>query len=119
MISHLGSMLVAGFLLLGAQGAMAGLQALERAHELDLAQVSLPLTATGSLGLRPCAGCAAESLQLDEHTEFLILPGTGSTSLEALRREAARLVHRPRTSLFVFFDPRSGIVRRVVLDASQ
>jgi len=119
MSRRLRSLLLAGILLAAGEGAMAGLQVLEAAHELDPGQVSLPMTTSGSLRLHPCAGCDPVSLQLDDGTVFQVLPGTGNTSLEGLRREAARLAHRPRTSLFVFFDPRSGIVRRVVLDATQ
>ena len=87
--------------------------------ELDLAQVTLPAVAGGSLTLRRCASCAPELLRLDAQAMFQVLPGTGSVSLDTLRREAARLSHRPRTSLFVYFDPRSAIVRRIVLDATQ
>ena len=106
-------------LLAGAQDAAAALRKIEQAYELDLAQVTLPAVAGRSLTLRRCASCAPELLRLDAQAMFQVLPGTGSVSLDTLRREAARLSHRPRTSLFVYFDPRSAIVRRIVLDATQ
>ncbi|QOJ31873.1 MAG: hypothetical protein HRU81_07090 [Gammaproteobacteria bacterium] len=105
--------------LAAAGSAQASLKAIEQAYELDPAEVSLPAATGGSLALRRCAGCAAELLRVDAHTQFQVLPGAGNVSLDVLRREAGRVASRPRTSIFVYFDPRSGIVRRIVLDATQ
>lgn len=105
--------------LIAAGNAQATLKAIEQAYELDPGQVSLPAAAGGSLALRRCAGCAAELLRVDAQTQFQMRPGSGNVSLEVLRREAARVINRRHTSIFVYFYPRSGIVRRIVLDATQ
>lgn len=105
--------------LAAAGNAQASLKAIEQAYELDPGQVSLPAAAGGSLTLRRCAGCAAELLRVDAQTQFQVLPGNANVSLEVLRREAARVANRRHTSIFVYFDPRSGTVRRIVLDATQ
>lgn len=107
-------------LLLGASvQAPAAMQVIEQAYELDPGQLVLPLTAQGRLMLHLCDGCRSESLRVDENTEYRVIPGAGAISLDELRSEAARLAHRPRLSFFVYFDPQSGLVHRLVLDASQ
>ncbi len=100
--------------------AQAALRNLEQAYELVPGQLMLPAAASGNLTVHRCPGCAAETLQLDAHTEFQVLPGTPAVvDFDTLRRKMAQFRHRPRTSLFVYYDPVTRIARRIVLDATQ
>ena len=88
------------FLLAGAQDAAAALRKIEQAYELDLAQVTLPAVAGGSLTLRRCASCAPELLRLDAQAMFQVLPArcwrrypgrdAGVTDKPLFTRETAR-----------------------------
>jgi hypothetical protein len=105
--------------LLMAGSAAAALKDVEAAYELGPAQLSLPAAENGNVAVRRCAGCAPDLLRVDAGTAYSLRPGAGNIGLEALRREAARVAGRPRTSFFVYYDPRTRVVRRIVLDATQ
>jgi hypothetical protein len=111
----LGALALAG----GAPWAGAALRDVEAAYELGPAQVSLPAAVDGTVAVRRCAGCAPDLLRVDAATAYSLRPGTANIGLDALRREAARVSGRPRTSIFVYYDPRTRVVRRIVLDATQ
>ena len=105
--------------LLAAGGAGATLKAVEEAHELALKAVTLPVTEVGQLILRRCGECRPETLSTNAGTRYFLRPAREAVSLDAIRRAAAAAAARPSALVYVYFDPRTRTVRRVVLDEGR
>jgi hypothetical protein len=97
--------------------AQIALDAIERADEFALADVSFPLDTAGALVVRRCGDCAPESIMLGGTVRFL-LDGT-PVSFAALRGAAEDLRRQPpgaRTAaVFVYVDARNGRLTRLAL----
>jgi hypothetical protein len=102
--------------LLAAGGAGAALKTVEEAHELALKAVTLPVTEVGQLILRRCDECRPETLSTNANTRYFVRPAKEAISLDEIRRAAATAAARPTAHVYVYFDPRTRAVRRVVLD---
>ena len=92
---------------------------LEEAYELSLSDVTLPVVATGSLIVRRCARCKPETLQVTDETRYFVRPGTAPVSLADTRKAAAKAAGRRQASVFVYYEPKTRHVRRLVLDPAR
>jgi hypothetical protein len=109
-------MLTAG--MLGATApANATLRTIEQAYELTREQVQLPGRPDGNLTVRPCATCRPVTLRVTAGTAWFASPGTrqpaGQEAVLAAFRAAAG---QPGTLVYVYYEPQTGRVKRVVLD---
>ena len=110
---------ILAFGLLAAGSAHAALRAVEEAHELALRAVTLPVTEVGQLILRRCDQCRPETLSTTVATRYYVRPAKTATSLAEIRRAAAAAASRPSALVYVYYDPRTRTVRRLVLDAGR
>jgi hypothetical protein len=97
----------------------AALEPVEQAYELLLRSVSLPLHESGQLVVRECAGCRPEILRVTGATRYFVRPTATPVSLRDLRAVAARAGATPGALLYVYYDPGTRNVRRLVLDAGR
>jgi hypothetical protein len=104
--------------LLGARGAEAALKTVEEAHELALAAVTLPVTEVGQLIVRRCDECRPETLSTNANTRYFVASAKSAIPLAEIRRAAAAAA-RSSALVYVYFDPRTRVVRRLVLDAGR
>ena len=111
--------LLVALLLLAGSAADGALKALEEAYELSLTQVMLPGSETATLLVRRCAGCESETLRVTAETRYFIRPATEPVSLEAARKAASKAAGRRQASIYVYYDPKTRTVRRLVLDPAQ
>lgn len=98
-------------------GAVASLRTVEQAYELARSEVQLPGSPDGLLTLRPCSGCRPLALRVTAATAWYSQPGRRSPDgqaavLTAFRQAAAT----PGTLVYVYYEPQSRRVKRVVLD---
>jgi len=100
----------------GVATAHAALQALEQVHELGLRAVSLPSSATGRIVLRRCAGCRPETLAIDAGTRFQVRPAPAALTLADFRAAFSRASRRRAPYVYIYYEPRGRVARRVVLD---
>lgn len=106
-------------LLLGiAVPAGATLRTIEQAYELSRNQVQLPGKPAGTLTVRPCADCRPVVLRVTAATAWFDRPGTRqpagqSVVLAAFRASATN----PATLVYVYYEPQTRRVKRIVLDA--
>lgn len=93
---------------------------LEDAYELDLADVTLPVTATGVLGLAACVPCRDAALQLVAATEYYIDGRMVAYDelLEAVQRLRIRGGPSEQVGIYIFFDVATKQVNRLKLRAS-
>lgn len=110
---------VLGALVLLAAGLPAGatLRTIEQAYELTRSQVQLPGRPEGTLTVRPCPECRPVILQATAATTWFSRPGTPEPAghaalLAAFRASAAN----PGTLVYVYYEPQTRRVKRVVLD---
>lgn len=102
--------------------AAATLRTIEQAYELSPGQVQLPDTPEGQLTVRPCPTCRVVSLRVTAATAWFNGPGTVKAGgqpagqaavLGALRAAASN----PETLVYVYYEPQTRRVKRIVLDA--
>jgi hypothetical protein len=110
---------LAAFLLLAGTAAQATLKAIQEAFELSLDQVVLPANDTGQLVVHRCAGCKPETLRVAADTQYFIRPATRPVSLDDARKAAGKAAGRRQASAYVYYDPKTRTVRRLVLDLAQ
>ncbi len=103
-------------LLCATMSTQAALKAVEEVYELGLRGVTLPSAATGQMLVRRCANCRSEPLRVDATTRFFVRPAAAPVSLADLRAAASRAALRRAPYVYVYYEPRSRIARRVVLD---
>ncbi len=101
-----------------SQQASATLSVIEQGYELNRSQVQLPTAADGGLTVRPCPDCRPVMLRVSTATTWFNRPGTrqpaGQAAVLAAFRAAAT---NPRTLVYVYYEPQTLRVKRVVLDA--
>jgi hypothetical protein len=108
--------LLAATLLLSLGSSHAALRAIEQAWELPLAAVTMPFGASGQLVVRRCPGCRVETLRVTADTRYFVRPGRQSVALADLRRAAKASARRRGAMAFIYYEPKSRIARRVILD---
>lgn len=101
--------------LLAAAPAPAGLRAIEQAYELAVGEARLPARPDGSLRVQPCPGCASVTLRLSADTRYLLAPAGRALTFKEFAAERARQAGVPGAVLVVFYDPATGLARRLVL----
>lgn len=100
------------------QEASASLGVIEQAYELNRSQVQLPTTPEGGLAVRPCPGCRPVILRVNTATSWFASPGTRQPAGQAAVLAAFRVAAtNPNTLVYVYYEPRTLRVKRVVLDA--
>lgn len=113
------SAIFGALLLLTGSAALGALKAIEEAYELSLAQVVMPASETGKVLVRRCPGCKPETLRVTADTRYFIRPSTTPVSLEEARKAAGKAAGRRQASAYVYYDPKTRTVRRLVLDTAQ
>ena len=97
------------------------LEQLEQAYELQLGQVRLPDRSTGSVIFTACDSCRTMSLRVTEGTVYSI--DETLVDLADLRRRADSLLATidgsKRAGVFVFYDPASLRVTRLILSPAD
>lgn len=110
------------FLSLALAGPVrAELVLVEQAYELTPSQLQLPANAApgDSLRLRPCADCPQVSLRLSSRTQWRIgQRGPLVTAGEFRNRFQQALAGSGDSLVFVYYDPGTRTVNRVVLSAT-
>ena len=108
---------LAAVLLCAALPAGATLRTIEQAYELTRSQVQLPGGSDGPLTVRTCPECRPVVLRVTAATAWYIRPGTrepvGQPAVLAAFRAAAAT---PGTLVYVYYEPQTRRVKRVVLD---
>ena len=98
-----------------AQGA---LDRIEEAYEVAPGDVRIPGYNNGRLTLTPCQGCDEVALRASVFTKYF----SGSPRLQVTRAELAEEASSAQVQaegiMYVFFNPETLEVTRVVLDAS-
>lgn len=100
-----------------AGSAQATLKAVDEALELALGAVVLPATEGAPFTARRCAGCKPEVMATTVETRYFVWPGRASVPLADLRKAATKASARPSALIYVYYDPRTRAIRRLVLDA--
>lgn len=102
--------------LLGTAGVShAALDLVEAAFELRPSQAALPADGDGEIRVQPCPTCAFESLTVNAGTRYILQPGTAQVTRAEFAADLVRLGSQPRAMLFVYYEPRSRVVHRLVL----
>jgi hypothetical protein len=109
---------VVALLLVGGP-ASATLKKVEDAYELGLSQVTLPGGDTGQVVVRPCARCKPEILRVSAATVYLVRPASTPVPRSSLVAAAAKAAGRSTATVFVYYEPQTMSVRRVVLDPGR
>jgi hypothetical protein len=105
--------------LLAGGAPEAALEAVEEAHEVELASVELPTHALGQVGFPPCARCARIRLGVDERTRYLLAGSRSAVPLATFREEAAKRSGNRDAVVYVIYDVESRVVTRLVLDGPR
>jgi hypothetical protein len=113
--------LIPGFAMAPAGAARADMVLVEQAYELRPSGLQLPADAKPGdrLGIQPCAGCPRVSLRVASGTQWRIgQRGPLVTAGEFRSRFQQALAGSGDTLVFVYYDPKSLSVNRVVLSAT-
>jgi hypothetical protein len=84
----------------------------EEGYELEFDAVTLPVNAAGHVRFKQCDHCANTTLDVDENTTYHNGVRTPAISLSDLRLAA---VAQDARLIYVYYDPATEIVTRVVL----
>ena len=105
-------------LALAVPAAQAALDRIEEAYEVTPRSVRLPGYNNGRLTVTPCEGCDEVALRASVFTKYF----SGSPRLQVTRaelaEEASSATAQAEGIMYVFFNPETLEVTRVVLDAS-
>lgn len=96
--------------------AAATLQTIEQAYELTRDQVQLPTDTSGPLRIRPCRDCPPVALQVTVDTQWFTAPGAPAVSRKELLAAFKQAALEPATLVYVYYEPQTKRVKRVVLD---
>jgi hypothetical protein len=113
--------LTLGFAVAPSGAARADMVLVEQAYELPPSGLQLPADAKPGdrLGIRPCAGCPRVSLKVAPGTQWRIgQRGPLVTAGEFRNRFQQALAGSGDALVFVYYDPKSLSVNRVVLSAT-
>ncbi len=107
--------------MLGFGAAHGALRAVEQAYELTLADLTLPGNDSGYLMVRLCPRCRPQVLRVNAETRYLVRPSPAPVPLATMREQARSAAGRgaDRAFCYVYYDPKTRYVRRVVLDAAR
>ena len=98
--------------------AAATLRTIEQAYELAPGQLQLPGTASGQLTAHPCATCRPVNLRVTAATSWFVGAGTKLAAGQAAVLAALRAATgNPGTLVYVYYEPQTRRVKRIVLDA--
>ena len=117
--SLLSSLLSSLLVLLTAGPAQGALQAIEQAYELALSEITLPGNENGYVMVRRCARCKPEVMRVDARTVYRVRPASNPVSLRELKIQAGKAIGSRQASVYLYYDPKTRYVRRLVLDAAQ
>jgi len=111
-------LLAAGLLLAAATPARAVLKAVEQAYELAPSAVRVPTASDAPLTVFPCAKCRAVPLRVKATTAWYVTSPPGQATSQAEFLKALRAAGaNPRALIYVYYEPRTRHVTRLVLDA--
>jgi hypothetical protein len=110
---------LAATLLLATGPASATLKNVEQAYELGLNQVALPASDNGSLVIRVCATCKPTTLRVNPGTRYILRPAVTPVTRAEFAAGVAKITSRAAASVFVYVEPGTGKVRRVVLQPGR
>lgn len=102
-------------LLLAATASQAALHSVEEAFEVAPVDVTLPVSESGQLVVRPCASCTPQMLRVDATTRYLLPPGATQVSLAEFTRSTAQAAGHRTAAVAIFYDPQTRSARRLVL----
>lgn len=111
-----GSAGFAAAMLLAATVAHSTLKIVEEAYELPLSRVTLPSDENGTVSLRSCLGCKLETLRVTQDTRYFIRATSGPVTLAEARDAAASAAGRRQASVYLYYDRKTRIVLRLVVD---
>jgi hypothetical protein len=94
----------------------ATLRTVERAYEVDPAQLLLPPSATGPLRVRPCANCRPVNLVIGPDTVWQVGVQAGRSDRPAFLQQFRAAAADRNALVYVFYRPGSSEVTRLVLD---
>lgn len=113
-------LLAAALVVAGSGPAAAALRTIEQAYELTRSEVKLPTSADGGLTVQPCPTCRPVVLRVSAATLWYRSPvarqDAGQSVDQAQFLAAWRASTDPRTLVYVYYEPRTRRVKRVVLD---
>jgi len=96
--------------------ARAALEIVEDAFEVTPRQIEWPTYDQGRLVVRPCPGCEAVALTVNEQTGYYLgFSNPGLTRLELISK-ANSSGRSENTMVYLFYRPENKHVTRVVLD---
>lgn len=113
------SLLLTFTLLLASSTVPAALKNVEDAYELSLGQVTLPSAENGTLVIRPCATCKSQILKVTSATRYIVRPGKNPVSLRDLTKAAKLAAGKKTASAYVYYEPATRRVTRLVLDTTR
>lgn len=102
-----------------ATTATAALRAIEEACEVTLSAVTLPSGTDGYVTLRRCERCRPEVFKVTMQTRYVVRPGRTPVALGEMQRQASLVTNRARALVYVYYEPQTRQVRRLVLDAQH
>lgn len=101
-----------------ASPSLAVLRDIEQAYEVAPSAVRVPTVSEGNLTLFPCPQCPPVSLRVTSATAwFAAVPPSRSTSQDEFLKMLRAAATNRRTLIYVYYEPRTRRVTRVVLDA--
>ena len=105
-------------LTIGSVPAGATLRTIEQAYELTHNQIQLPSGPEGTQSVRPCATCRLVFLRVTTATAWFAAPRSRQANsqrsvLDAFHASATN----PRALVYVYYEPQTLRVKRIVLDA--
>ncbi|MEO7385538.1 MAG: hypothetical protein ABIX37_01245 [Gammaproteobacteria bacterium] len=106
-------------LMAAAPEAGATLRTIEQAYELTRSQVQLPGAPDGALTVTTCPTCRPVTLRVTAGTAWYGRPGAQQPSDQATVLAAFRAAaSKPGTLVYVYYEPQTRRVKRIVLDVS-
>ena len=109
--------IAAAMLCITALSSYASLVAIEQAFEVRPNQVDLPDRADGRLTLRPCRTCRTVALRVTPDTAWFNSPASRQPVGQRMVLAALSAANNSRTLLYIYYEPQTQRVKRIVLDA--
>ncbi len=99
-----------------ANTARAALEIVENAFEVTPRQIEWPTYDEGRLVVRPCHGCEAVALTVNDQTVYYLGFTNPRLSRQELIRKATSSGNSKYTMVYLFYRPENRQVTRIVLD---
>jgi len=120
MKSLVATLIVTTTLLAATPATHAALDVVEQAYEIDATLVERwPLGDTGSIVLRPCAGCDTVVLGVDANTKYRSSRSSLDVTREELMEIKSMLSNPDDALVYIFYRPDDSVATRIVLDAGN